>query len=112
MNVTQKQRKLIKQIALVFAIAIAIIALQFGISKYLVKKTDNIEVNFYEYRIAPNEIVISPETYTGGEVTVEITTQKAGLSIQYKLVGSGEGTEEWIDYTAWDVAAWYIGDDL
>ena len=95
MNITQKQRKLIKQIAAVFAITFAIIALQFGISKYIINKNNDTEVNFYEYRIAPNEIVISPETYTGEEVTVEITTKKAGLSIQYKL----EGTDEWVDYT-------------
>ena len=24
----------------------------------------------------------------------------------------GKLVQEWIDYTAWDVAAWYIGDDL
>ena len=24
----------------------------------------------------------------------------------------GKIVKEWLDYTAWDVAAWYIGDDL
>ena len=24
----------------------------------------------------------------------------------------GKLVKEWLDYTAWDVAAWYIGDDL
>ena len=24
----------------------------------------------------------------------------------------GKLVSQWIDYTAWDVAAWYIGDDL
>jgi hypothetical protein len=24
----------------------------------------------------------------------------------------GELVNEWIDYVAWDVAAWYIGDDV
>ena len=24
----------------------------------------------------------------------------------------GKIVQEWLDYTAWDVAAWYIGDDL
>ena len=95
MKLTQKQNKLIKQIAIVIAIAITIIGLQFGISKYVFREKNDAEVNFYEYRIAKNEIVISPETYTGKEVTVEITTQKPGLSIQYKL----EGSDEWIDYT-------------
>lgn len=95
MNSTQKQNKLIKQIAIVIAIAITIIGLQFGISKYIFEQEDETQINFYEYRIAKSEIVISPETYTGEEVTVEITTQKPGLSIQYQL----EGTDEWIDYT-------------
>lgn len=24
----------------------------------------------------------------------------------------GKLVEEWLDYTAWDVAAWYVGDDV
>jgi len=84
----------IKQVFAMFALIVTIIVLQFGISRYLVQAEKAIELNFYEYRVAESEIVISPETYTGGEVSVEITTNKAGLSIQYKLGDS----EEWIDY--------------
>lgn len=85
----------IKQYLAVIAAIIVIVALQFGISKYIYNMQEEAEVYFYEYRIAETEIVVSPETYTGEEVTVEITTQKPGLSIQYKLLGE----DEWIDYT-------------
>lgn len=29
-----------------------------------------------------------------------------------KYLPIGKLVRQWIDYTAWDVAAWYIGDDL
>lgn len=31
---------------------------------------------------------------------------------QYAETEIGKLVKQWIDYTAWDVAAWYIGDDL
>ena len=30
----------------------------------------------------------------------------------YEHTPIGKLVNEWIDYTAWDVAAWYIGDDV
>lgn len=31
---------------------------------------------------------------------------------EYSMFPIGELVKQWLDYTAWDVAAWYIGDDL
>lgn len=39
------------------------------------------------------------------EALVDFAEDNASLPI-------GKLVKEWIDYTAWDVAAWYIGDDL
>ena len=91
----ESQNKRLKQIIGIVAIVVTIIALQFGVSKYVLNKEKSTQLNFYEYRIQPSEIVISPETYTGEEVTVTITTEKPGLSIQYQLGDNGE----WVDYT-------------
>lgn len=92
----ESQVKRLKQIIGIVAIVITIIALQFGISKYILNNEKSTQLNFYEYRIQPSEIVISPETYTGEEVTVTIVTdiETTGLSIQYQLGDS----DEWIDY--------------
>ena len=87
--------KKLKEIALVIAIILGIIAIQFGVSKYIFNKEKATQLNFYEYRIQQSEIVISPETYTGEEVTVTITAEKPGLSVQYQVGNDGE----WIDYT-------------
>ena len=87
--------KKLKEIALVIAIILGIIVIQFGVSKYMFNKEKATQLNFYEYRIQQSEIVISPETYTGEEVTVTITAEKPGLSVQYQLGNDGE----WIDYT-------------
>ena len=87
--------KKLKEIALVIAIILGIIVIQFGVSKYMFNKEKATQLNFYEYRIQQSEIFISPETYTGEEVTVTITAEKPGLSVQYQLGNDGE----WIDYT-------------
>ena len=87
--------KKLKEIALVIAIILGIIVIQFGVSKYMFNKEKATQLNFYEYRIQQSEIVISPETYTGEEVTVTITAEKPGLSVQYQVGNDGE----WIDYT-------------
>ena len=87
--------KKLKEIALVIAIILGIIVIQFGVSKYMFNKEKATQLNFYEYRIQQSEIIISPETYTGEEVTVTITAEKPGLSVQYQLGNDGE----WIDYT-------------
>ena len=85
-----------KILALIITIVIAITGISgYVLAKYVFNKQNEAEINFYEYRIAESEIVISPEEYTGEEVTVTITTEKPGLSIQYKLGDS----DEWIDYT-------------
>ena len=85
-----------KILALIITIVIAITGISgYVLAKYVFNKQNEAEINFYEYRIAESEIVISPEEYTGEEVTVTITTEKPGLSIQYKL---GD-RDEWIDYT-------------
>ena len=92
----EKQKKAIKQILTAIAIIFTIIMLYFAASQFLLnEKDDSIELKFYQYRIAEDEIVVTPKTYTQEGVTVEITTQKAGLSIQYNL----EGTTEGLDYT-------------
>lgn len=39
------------------------------------------------------------------EALVDFAEENAGLEI-------GKLVKQWIDNTAWDVAAWYIGDDL
>ena len=39
------------------------------------------------------------------EALVDFAEENANLPI-------GKLINEWIDYTTWDVAAWYIGDDL
>ena len=91
----ETQNKRLKVLAIIAAIFIAIVAAQFGYSKYVLNRDNEAELNFYEYRIAQSEIVISPEEYTGSEVTVTITTQKPGLSIQYQLGDEGQ----WFDYT-------------
>lgn len=31
---------------------------------------------------------------------------------EYEYTAIGKLVKEWLDKTAWDVAAWYIGDDL
>lgn len=87
--------KKLKEIALVIAIILGIIVIQFGVSKYMFNKEKATQLNFYEYRIQQSEIFISPETYTGEEVTVTITAEKPGLSVQYQLGNDGK----WIDYT-------------
>ena len=56
------QNKRLKQIIGIVAIVVTIIALQFGVSKYIFNREKATQLNFYEYRIQPSEITISPET--------------------------------------------------
>lgn len=73
-----------------------LIIIGFGLGRYIFKIKNEARLYFYEYRIAESEILVSPETeYTGEEVTVTITTEKPGLSIQYHLAGD----TNWINYT-------------
>lgn len=91
----KNNKKTVKGIAIMLTIIITIIALQFGVSKYLNNNNNGAQLNFYEYRIAPSEIITSPETYTGDDVTVTIATdvETTGLIIQYQLGDNGEWTE-------------------
>lgn len=95
MKVKQKIKSEIVAIMIIAIIVSLLGAMGLAFAKYIFDKQNEAELNFYEYRIAPSEIVISPEEYTGDEVTVTITTEKPGLSIQYKLGDS----DKWIDYT-------------
>ena len=95
---SKNQNKRLKQLTGIIATTILVILLSFAgfvFAKYILNRQNDAKLNFYEYRIAPSEIVISPEDYTGEEVTVTITTKEPGLSIQYKLGDS----DQWIDYT-------------
>lgn len=95
MKVKQKIKSEIVAIMIIAIIASLLGAMGLAFAKYIFNNQNEAKLNFYEYRIAPSEIVISPEEYTGDKVTVTITTEKPGLSIQYKLGDS----DEWIDYT-------------
>ena len=74
MEVKREQSKFIKLILLIAFIAVLVIGTQFAVAKFIATRNNEAELYFYEYRINPNEIVISPKIYTGEEVTVEITT--------------------------------------
>lgn len=95
MKVKQKIKSVIVAIMIMLVSVSLLGAIGLAFAKYISNQQNEAELNFYEYRIAPSEIVISPEEYTGENVTVTITTEKPGLSIQYKL----EDSDEWIDYT-------------
>lgn len=85
MQEKKKLLNLIKQIIFISSIAFVIILVQLAVSRFIINKNDEIELYFYEYRIDSSEIVISSENYTGEELSVEIITEKEGLSIQYQL---------------------------
>lgn len=94
MNTKRKvNSKVLALVITLFIIVMSIVGYVLG--KYVLNKQNDAEINFYEYRIAKSEILISPEEYTGEEATVTITTEKPGLSIEYKIGDS----EEWIKYT-------------
>lgn len=95
MKEKQKIKSVIVAIMIMLVSVSLLGAIGLAFAKYISNQQNDAELNFYEYRIAPSEIVISPEEYTGEDVTVTITTEKPGLSIQYKLGDSNE----WIDYT-------------
>lgn len=95
MKEKQKIKSVIVAIMIMLVSVSLLGAIGLAFSKYIANLQNEAELNFYEYRIAPSEIIISPEEYTGEDVTVTITTKKTGLSIQYKLGDSNE----WIDYT-------------
>ena len=111
----ENQYKRLKSIAIVTAIILGIIALAFGVSKYILRATDEDKaLSFNEYRIQSSEITLAPENYTGGEVTVTITpaildeanTGKSGsqqMTIQYQITELNDVTgvveNNWVDYT-------------
>ena len=118
----ENQNKRLKSIAIVAAIVMGIVALAFGISKFVLSQKDEDKaLNFNEYRIQTSEISFSPkdtslgnDDYTGGEVKVEIepgilniaNVGKTGnqlMTIQYQLteLNSQTGVDEnqWVDYT-------------
>ena len=111
----EKQIKRLKSIAIIAAIIMGIIALAFGVSKYILsRQSQDKALNFNEYRVQTNEISFSPSDYTGGEVTVTIAPSilsaansgKTGIDvmkIQYQVteLNSQTGVVEnnWLDYT-------------
>ena len=98
--------KNIKFILTAVAIIMGIIALAFGVSKFVLGQRDNTKsVTFYEYKIQQSEINVTPdEIYTGEGVTVEFDIdtsehftqeelqqlEQAGLSIEYQQAGESE----------------------
>ena len=86
--------KKIKVLFIVIAMILAIITINFGISKFRLASKNTVELKFYEYKIAENEIQVSPQEYTQ-QAVIKITTQKPGTKIQYKLADDSD----WISYT-------------
>ena len=93
--------KRVKLILGIVAIIVAIITAQVGYSKYVLNRTEDTELKFFEYRIDVSEILVkkggntlSPGQYTAGPVEVEITAQKQGMNVEYT---TGDGT--WHTYT-------------
>ena len=116
------RNKRIKSIAIIAAVILGIIALSFGLSKFIFRvPAENMVMSFNEYRVQTNEISFSPkdeslnaDDYTGGEVKVEIDpdileaanagkTGDALMTVQYQIteLDSQTGVDEnnWIDYT-------------
>ena len=98
----------LKSIAIVLAVVAGLIAVTFAFAKYVFNQKDQTELNFFEYRIQPQEITLSTENYTGEGVTVTITPaileqanqgkQDADkVTIQYKL--GDDANAPWVDYT-------------
>ena len=110
----QKTNKRIKLIAIAVAIVLAIIAITFGVAKYKKNKKDEVTLNFFEYRIKPEEgeVVVTPQTFTREEITVALsskdlvggnkgkTNDKDMLVIQYQF-GNKEDlkADGWVNYT-------------
>ena len=86
--------KKIKVLFIVIAMILSIITINFGISKFRLASKNTVELKFYEYKIAENEIQVSPQEYTQ-QAVIKITTQKPGTKIQYKLADDSD----WISYT-------------
>ena len=112
----ENQNKRLKSIAISAAIILGIIALAFGVSKFIVShEAKEKALNFNEYRVQANEISFSPsDEFTGEEVTVTISPSileiandgKTGndlMKIQYQVteLNSETGVVEsnWVDYT-------------
>ena len=108
--------KRVKSIAIVAAIIMGVVALAFGVSKFILSHQAQDEaLNFNEYRVQANEISFSPsDEFTGEEVTVTISPSileaansgKTGndlMKIQYQVteLNSQTGVVEsnWVDYT-------------
>ena len=106
-----KLKQISKSIAIILAVIVAVIALQFGISKLVKMQKNEKAVSFNEYKIAVSEIELSTEEYTGEGVTVSIEIandhfsdtisaseimNSADLEIEYKL----DGDSEWTKYVS------------
>lgn len=88
------KNKSLKFVGIAVAIIITILAFRFGLSKYVLPtQTASVQLNFYEYRIQPDEIISLLVSETN-ELQVKITAQKTNLSIKYQL-----NNGEWIPYT-------------
>ena len=110
----KKQSNNIKLIALFIAIILIIIALVFGVSKFILKDQDeNTPIQFNEYKVQEQEIVLSSEEYTGDSIIVTVTPSilpvvnsgKTGIDVmklQYQITEPdailSNNDNDWIDY--------------
>lgn len=110
----KKQSNDIKLIALFIAIILIIIALVFGVSKFILKDQDeNTPIQFNEYKVQEQEIVLSSEEYTGDSIIVTVTPSilpvvnsgKTGIDVmklQYQITEPdailSNNDNDWIDY--------------
>ncbi len=93
-NCMRPKNKRLKYIGISVAIIITILALRFGISRFVLPtQTASVQLTFYEYKIQPDEVIniLVPDT---NEIQIKITAQKTNLSVKYQL---NDG--EWTSYT-------------
>ncbi len=94
MNATKKNN-IIKYSIFALVVILLILIINFGVSKFKIDNEKDTEIMFNELRIAQSEINLSTTDYTEGSVKIKITTNKPGLTPQYKIGEDGE----WKDYT-------------
>ena len=118
---SENQNKRLKSIAIAVAILMGIVAVVFGVSKFVVTQNDSKSLNFGEYRVqetevkfAPKDTTIAENEYTGGEVIVTISpsvlaqanngkAENQKMKVQYQITELDDKTgvveSKWVDYT-------------
>ena len=118
---SENQNKRLKSIAIAVAILMGIVAVVFGVSKYVITQNDSKSLNFGEYRVqetevkfAPKDTTIAENEYTGGEVIVTISpsvlaqanngkAENQKMKVQYQITELDDKTgvveSKWVDYT-------------